>query len=129
MISCISKKLFCIRYTKTHEWVKKLANNTAQVGITYHAREELGEIVYVDLSIANIGEEFQQQSEIASLESVKAAAPVYAPVSMKILQKNEKAMDGLNKDAEKEGWLYEVELTNEEEYKELLNEADYKNLL
>ena len=129
MLGKLSKKLFCIRYTKSHEWVKKLGNNKAQVGISYHAREELGEIVYVDLSIANEGDEFQQQSEIASLESVKAAAPVYAPVTMKVLKKNDKAMEGLNEDAETKGWLYEIELSNENEFKELLKLEDYKSLL
>lgn len=125
MIRNLLKKAFCIRYSATHEWVRKIGGNKAQVGITHFAREELGEVVYVEQSL-NEGDSVNAQEEIGTLESVKASAPVYTPITATILKKNENALTGLNKDAEVDGWLYEVEIQDNSEFDALMKLDDYK---
>jgi glycine cleavage system H protein len=126
MIRNIFRRAFCTKYSLSHEWVRKIGGLKAQIGISYHAREELGEIVFVDQSIVNDGDVIDAHAEISTLESVKAAAPVYSPVSGKIIRKNLDVLKGINADPEKEGWICEIELTNDNEFEKLLTLDQYK---
>ena len=120
----ILKKSFSVKFTKSHEWVKILSGNKASVGISNHAKEELGEIVYVELN-KDISENINQLEEIGMLESTKASAPVYLPVSGKIIKKNDEVLAKINASPEEEGWLYEIEVTNKDELKSLLSREEY----
>ena len=114
------------KYSKTHEWV----DENGYVGITVHAQEELGDIVYVDLP--EVGKEVKKGDVILSIESVKAATDVYSPVSGKIVEVNNE-LDGrpelVNEDAEGEGWLVKIELSDPSELDELMSEEKYKEFL
>ena len=114
------------KYTKTHEWVV-VEDKVATVGITNHAQEQLGDVVYVDLP--EVGREVKKGEVVASIESVKAAADVYAPLSGKIVEVNEKLdtePELLNRDPEGEGWLFKMEISDEGELEDLLDEQAYQ---
>lgn len=118
-----------LKYTKTHEWVKTEPDGSITVGITEHAQGLLGDMVYVELPEYN--REFAQAAEMAVLESVKAAADVYAPVSGKIIETNNKLHnqpDLINKDPYGEGWLCKLDIINQDELKNLLSAEDYRTL-
>ena len=117
-------------YTKEHEWVS-VSDNTATVGITDYAQKSLHEIVYVELP--EVGRELTQGEVMGSVESVKAVSDIYAPVSGKVVEVNEKLLDEpetLNNDPYGEGWIAKIELTNfEEDKKKLMTAEQYRNLL
>lgn len=118
-----------LKYTRTHEWVK-LENGVAKVGITEHAQKELGDIVYIELP--KVGHQVKEGDTTAVLESTKAAADFYSPVSGTITEVNEKLKEDsglINQSAEKEGWIYKIHLTNPEELKRLLELDDYLSLV
>ncbi len=104
-----------MKYTKTHEWVS-LNGNIATVGVTEHAQKELGDIVYVELP--KLGHKVKAGDEIVVLESTKAAIDIYTPLSGQIKEVNESLRESpeqVNFSAEKEGWLYKLELSNTSE--------------
>jgi len=112
------------KYTKTHEWID---TETGKVGVSNYAQEQLGDIVYVELPA--VGKEVKKGERIVSLESVKAAGDVYAPVSGKIVAVNEQVNatpELINQDPEGEGWLIQIEISNPAELDELLTEDEYK---
>ncbi|ABV34512.1 MULTISPECIES: glycine cleavage system protein GcvH [Pseudothermotoga] len=114
------------RYAKTHEWVSA-DGNIAIVGITNFAQEKLGDVVYVDLP--QVGKVVKKGEMLMSIESVKAASDVYAPVSGKVTGVNEKLNNEpelVNKDPEGEGWLVKIEMSNVSELEELLDEEAYR---
>lgn len=116
-------------YTKSHEWVEKL-NGKAKIGITDYAQDNLTDIVYVELP--EIGKEFRRGEVIATLESVKSVAEVYAPFTGKIVAVNEKLNDEpslINSSPYDDGWIVEMEIRNEEELEELLSAEEYKKLI
>ncbi|KAF9923705.1 glycine cleavage system H-protein subunit [Linnemannia zychae] len=113
------------KFTKEHEWVK-VDNGVATVGITDHAQGALGEIVYVEAAELK---DVEQGDTIGSVESVKAASDIYAPISGKVVEVNTILGDEpglLNEHPESDAWLCKIQLSNEEELKELLNEEQYK---
>ena len=113
-----------LKYTKKHEWVS-LDGDKAHVGITDFAQEELGEIVYIELP--EVGETFEADDEIASLESVKAAAAMYNPLSGKVVEVNElleASPESVNEDSYK-NFIYVIEFSNSAELDELLNAKEY----
>lgn len=115
-----------MKFTETHEWIE-LQHNIGVVGVTDHAQKELGEIVYVELP--NIGKQVKAQEEVAVLESTKAAADVYSPVSGTIVEVNtalNETSDLVNKSAEKEGWIYKIHLSQPEEINHLLDRDAYQ---
>jgi glycine cleavage system H protein len=113
-------------YTKEHEWVSVEAD-IGTVGITDHAQQELGDIVYVDLP--KPGTTVSQGKTIGSVESVKAVSDIYSPVSGEITEVNEllaEAPEKLNEDAHGAAWLVKIRLSAPEEIKGLLSAADYR---
>jgi len=117
-----------LRYTENHEWVK-LDGNKAVVGITDYAQDSLGEIVYVELPETD--DEFSRGEEAASIESVKAAAPVYAAMGGRIVEVNEELEDAPEKvnEAPYEAFIYVMEVSNPEEFNELMDSSAYAAFL
>jgi len=113
-------------YTDSHEWIR-LEGEVGTVGISIYAQKELGEIVYVQLP--EIGEEIKRGEEVAILESTKAAADVYAPVSGRVTQVNDALKTDpsfINTSPEGEGYLFKMELAHPEELEQLLSSQEYK---
>ncbi|MFN3283963.1 MAG: glycine cleavage system protein GcvH, partial [Pseudothermotoga sp.] len=111
------------KYAKTHEWVS-VDGEIATVGITNFAQEKLGDVVYVDLPQVN--KEVKKGTAFMSVESVKAASDIYAPVSGKVVQVNGKLNDQpelVNKDPEGEGWLVKIQMIDQAELNDLLDEG------
>lgn len=107
-------------FTESHEWIS-VQGRVGTVGITEHAQKELGEIVFVELP--KVGEMLKQGDEAAVLESTKAAADVYAPITGKIVSVNEgvrKDPSLVNRYAETQGWLFQMEIANPKELQQLL---------
>jgi glycine cleavage system H protein len=117
-----------IKYTADHEWLN-IEGDTATVGITHHAQDALGDVVFVDLPA--VGTTFAQKDVAGVVESVKAAADVYMPVSGEITEVNEalRADPALaNSDPLGAGWFFKVKLSNTAEIDGLLDEAAYTAL-
>ncbi len=115
-----------MRYTKTHEWVKQ-DGSSATVGITRFAQKELGEVVFVELP--KVGTSLRTSDEACVLESTKAAADVYSPVSGKVVAVNEEAQKNLslvNQDPEGKGWLFRIQLSDPKEIDKLLTVDQYQ---
>jgi glycine cleavage system H protein len=113
------------RYTKEHEWVLAEGDN-ATIGITDHAQEELGDIVYVDLP--KVGAALEQGKSLGSVESVKAVSDVYSPVSGEVTEVNATLADkpeSLNTDPHGAAWLVKVKLSNPAELAGLMSAVDY----
>lgn len=115
-----------LKYTKSHEWVEELSDGTVRVGITDHAQELLGDMVYVELP--EVGAEVHVGQECAVVESVKAASDVYSPVSGEVVAVNEQLADAperVNQDPYGDGWIMQVRLDNDQELGELMSADDY----
>ncbi|MXZ33519.1 MAG: glycine cleavage system protein GcvH [Gammaproteobacteria bacterium] len=113
-------------YTSTHEWVKVDENGVATVGISDHAQEALGDIVFVELP--EPGTEIEARAETAVVESVKAASDIYSPVSGEITQVNEALIDNpqlVNTAPYDDGWIYRMTINDERDLDELLNAEAY----
>lgn len=110
--ACVARRMFGTRYfTDSHEWVE-IENNIATVGITNHAQESLGDVIFVGLP--SVGDQLTAKQVLGDVESVKAASDIYTPVGGKVVAVNEKAKDEpklLNESAEKDGWLIKVDAT------------------
>ena len=114
-------------YTKEHEWVR-VEGDTAVVGITDHAQQELGDIVYVDLP--KVGARVEQGKALGSVESVKAVSDIYAPVSGEVVAVNDAlttAPEKLNADPHGDAWLAKIRLSAPDEIKSLLSAEDYQS--
>ena len=118
-----------VRFTKDHEWVR-VEGDTATVGISEYAQEQLGDVVFIELP--NVGADVEAGGDAAVVESVKAASEVYAPIAGKIVEVNEdlEASPGLvNESAEDQGWFWRMEIADPDEIEELMSAADYKAFL
>lgn len=118
-----------MRFTESHEWIE-LKNKIGIVGITDHAQKELGEVVFIELP--KVGAEVKQGEEVCVLESTKAAADIYAPVSGKVTAVNEQLRQNpslINRAAESTGWLFQLEVQNMSEMDRLLTLERYKALI
>jgi glycine cleavage system H protein len=116
-------------YTKEHEWVS-VEGDVGTIGITDHAQQELGDIVYVDLP--KVGAAAGQGKTIGSVESVKAVSDIYSPVSGEVLEINEaltEKPEKLNEDPHGSAWLVKVRLSTPSEIKSLLSAADYRSYI
>ena len=118
-----------LKYTDTHEWLK-LKGDTAIIGITDHAQTELTDIVFVELP--EVGKEIKKGEELCVVESVKSVSEIYAPVSGKIVNVNEKLEDApetVNEKPYDDGWLVELEIKDKSEIDALIDAESYKKLL
>jgi glycine cleavage system H protein len=117
------------RYTKEHEWVA-VEGDIGTIGITDHAQQELGDIVYVDLP--KIGTSVSQGGTIGSVESVKAVSDIYSPISGEVVETNRTLADKperLNEDPHGDAWLVKVRLSSQDELKGLLSADDYRSYI
>ncbi|MBN9659558.1 MAG: glycine cleavage system protein GcvH [Acidobacteria bacterium] len=117
------------RYTKEHEWVS-VDGDTGTIGITDHAQNELGDIVYVDLP--KVGGAIETGKSLGSVESVKAVSDIYAPVSGEVLEINTllaEAPEKLNEDPHGDAWLVKIRLSNPGEVAGLLSAEEYKSFI
>jgi glycine cleavage system H protein len=117
------------RYTKEHEWVLA-EGGIGTVGITDHAQEELGDIVYVDLP--KVGSRVESGKSLGSVESVKAVSDIYSPVSGEVLEVNQVLADApekLNTDPHGEAWLVKIKLDGAGEIANLMSAADYQSYI
>lgn len=115
-----------IKYTEDHEWLK-IDGDIATVGITQHAQDALGDVVFVELPA--VGASFAQKEVTGVVESVKAAADVYMPVSGEIVEINQALADEpslANSDPEGAGWFFKVKLSDPAQLDALMDEAAYK---
>ena len=116
-------------FTKEHEWIR-VEGDTATVGITDHAQEQLGDIVFAE--VPETGRRIAKGQEAAVVESVKAASDVYAPVSGEVVEGNSKVADDpsiVNSDPEGEGWFFKIRLDDPGEVEGLMDEAAYREWL
>ena len=116
-----------LKYTKSHEWVRDEGDGTFTIGITDHAQELLGDLVFVELPEA--GSELTAGDACCVVESVKAASDVYMPISGEILEVNELLADTpeiINDSAFDDGWLFKVQPSAEVELEELMDADAYE---
>lgn len=114
------------KYSEEHEWIE-MDGDIGTVGITDHAQEQLGDIVFVELP--EVGAEMNKDDEAGVVESVKAASEIYAPVAGEIVEVNEVLNDNpalVNEDAEGEAWFFRIKLSDPSELDGLMSEAKYK---
>ena len=114
-----------LRYTKDHEWIR-VEGETGIIGITDHAQEELGDIVYVELP--KPGAKLEQSSSFGSVESVKAVSDIYCPVSGEVAEANQalaESPEKVNDDPYGDGWLIKLKLTNASQVDQLMTAAQY----
>ncbi len=113
------------KYTEDHEWIL-VAGDIASVGISDHAQEQLGDVVYIDLP--EKGAEFAQGAEAATVESVKAASEIYAPVGGEVVEVNAALNDDpaiVNSDPYGAGWFFKLKLADAGELDKLMDESAY----
>ncbi|RPD98924.1 glycine cleavage system protein GcvH [Candidatus Pantoea deserta] len=116
-----------LKYRDSHEWVRKEADGTFTVGITEHAQELLGDMVFVDLP--DVGNSYAAGDECAVAESVKAASDIYAPVSGEIVAVNDQLGDApelVNSEPYAAGWLFKIKPSDESELDSLLDADAYR---
>jgi len=116
-----------VKYLPSHEWVRLEDDGTVTVGISDHAQDLLGDIVFVELP--EIGQQINSEDEAAVVESVKAASDVYSPVGGEILEVNEKLLDHpeiVNDSPYEDGWFYKMKPGDVSDLDNLLTPAEYK---
>ncbi|WP_428377016.1 glycine cleavage system protein GcvH [Lichenicoccus sp.] len=119
-----------IRYTKEHEWVRLEDDGTTTIGITDHAQEALGDVVFIELPEPD--RDLAEGESCAVVESVKAASDVFAPFAGKVLEINETLAEDsslVNRDAEGEAWFFRMEPADPEAFNGLMEEAEYTAFL
>jgi glycine cleavage system H protein len=118
-----------LKYSKEHEWVK-VNDNTATVGISDHAQDALGDVVYVELPA--VGKELKAMQEFGVVESVKSVSTLYSPVTGKVIARNEALNDHpekVNASPYDEGWMIRLEMSSPADLAALLSAADYQKLI
>jgi len=119
-----------LRYTKDHEWVRKLENGNFQTGITDYAQKSLGDIVFVDIPSA--GAAVKKGASIGTIESVKAVSDIYSPLDGTIALKNELVSSDpacVNSDPYKTAWLVEIKASDNSQWDSLMSAKDYEAFL
>jgi glycine cleavage system H protein len=118
------------RYTSDHEWVRLEDDGTLTIGITDHAQEALGDIVFVDLP--EVDREVAEGESCATVESTKAASDVFAPLAGRIAEINEAITEDpglINRDPQGEGWFWRMEPGDDDNFESLMDEEAYQALL
>ncbi|WP_201535798.1 glycine cleavage system protein GcvH [Psychrobacter ciconiae] len=119
-----------LKYIASHEWLRLEDDGTITVGITDHAQDLLGDVVFVDLP--DVGDNITVDEEIAVVESVKAASDVYAPISGEVVAINESLEDDpeiINSDPYGDGWFFKLKPENMADFEALMSAEDYENEL
>ena len=114
-----------LRYTKDHEWIR-VEGDIATVGITFHAQEELGDIVFVELP--KVGAKLEQSASFGSVESVKAVSDIYSPAAGEVTETNSTLADApekVNADPYGDGWIMKLRLSDPGQVSSLMSAADY----
>ena len=117
------------KYSKKHEWIS-LDGDSAIIGISKHATEMLGDIVFVELP--EKGKNLSKDEKAAVVESTKAASDVYTPVSGEVPESNQPIVDdpsNVNKDPENNGWFFKIKIKNKSELDSLMNKLDYEKFV
>lgn len=120
-----------LKYTKEHEWLKIEKDGTALIGITDYAQSELGDIVYVEVDLAE-NEEAEQEDEFGVVEAVKTTSALYMPVAGEILEINSKLEDKpelINSSPYDEGWIIKIKLTDTSQINDLMSVEEYSALV
>lgn len=115
-----------LKFTQSHEWVRDEGDGTVTIGITEHAQELLGDLVFVELP--EVGAELDAGDDCAVVESVKAASDVYSPLGGEVVEVNELLNDApetINNEAYGEGWIFKLKLADADELEGLLDAAAY----
>lgn len=115
-----------LKFKTSHEWVRVEQDGTVTVGISDHAQDLLGDIVFVELP--DIGTQINAEDEVAIVESVKAASDVYSPISGEIIEVNELLIDNpetINESPYSDGWFYKIQPDDLDEINELLSPEEY----
>lgn len=118
-----------LKYSKDHEWIK-IEGNTAIIGITDFAQDQLGDIVYVDIS-SQEGDEIAAGEVFGSVEAVKTVSDLFMPISGKLVEINEELNgepEKINSDPYGDGWIIKVEVSNPSELEELLDAEGYQSI-
>ena len=118
-----------LKYTDTHEWVRRESDGTVTVGITWHAQDRLGDLVYVENP--QVGKIFKQGQECGVVESVKAASDIYAPIAGEVVAINDElasSPEKINQDAYA-AWMFRLKASNPSELDALLDAAAYEKLV
>ena len=113
------------KYSKQHEWIS-IEGDIVTVGITKHAAEMLGDVVFVELP--EKGKNVEKEGQAGVVESTKAASDVYSPITGEITEVNQSIVDdpaAINKDPEGESWFFKIKIKNKLELEELMSKADY----
>ncbi|NPA45800.1 MAG: glycine cleavage system protein GcvH [Chlorobi bacterium] len=116
-----------LKYSKEHEWIKILDDNTALVGITDFAQNELGDIVYVEVD--TVGEEVEKDEVFGTIEAVKTVSDLFMPVTAEVLEFNEKLEDApetVNTDPYGEGWIVKVKIKDPSQLDDLMDSEAYR---
>jgi glycine cleavage system H protein len=119
-----------LKYAPTHEWARLNDDGTVTIGISDHAQEQLGDMVYVE--VPEVGQAVAAAEACAVVESVKAASDVYAPLAGKVVEINESLVDSpeiVNQDAYGEGWMFRLRPSDPAELEELMDAETYESLL
>ncbi|UTO05216.1 glycine cleavage system protein GcvH [Moraxella sp. FZLJ2107] len=119
-----------LKYVASHEWLRLEADGTITVGITDHAQDLLGDVVFVELP--EVGTTVEADQEIAVVESVKAASDVYAPIAGEIVEINEELVDSpelANEDPYGKAWFFKVKPANPADYDSLMSAEEYESSL
>jgi glycine cleavage system H protein len=119
-----------LKYATSHEWIRAEGNGVFTVGITEHAQDLLGDMVFVELP--EVGDNVAQGDDCAVAESVKAASDIYAPISGEIVAVNDVLNDSpelVNSAPYGEGWMFQIKASDESEVAGLLDAAGYKNAI
>ena len=117
-----------LKFTEDHEWVR-VDGDIATIGITDHAQDQLGDLVFIELP--DVGAEFDKGAEMATIESVKAASELYAPVGGEVVEVNEAIVAEpsiVNSDAMDDGWFVKIKIADAGELDDLMDEAAYAEL-
>ena len=115
-----------VKFSKEHEWIK-LEEDIATIGITQHATEMLGDIVFVELP--DVGSSVEKDGNAGVVESTKAASDVYTPVSGEIIENNQSIVDDpakINLDPENEAWFFKLKIKDKSEMDSLMNREEYE---
>ncbi|MBU1121381.1 MAG: glycine cleavage system protein GcvH [Candidatus Omnitrophota bacterium] len=118
-----------MKYTKSHEWVK-IENGVAVIGITDYAKDQLGDVVFIELP--DVGQRVVKSSQLGTVESTKTASEIYTPLTGEVIAVNDGLVDNpqwVNESPFEKGWMVKIKLSDENQLNDLLDEGAYKEFV